>query len=76
MKTLKHTLTITVAALAIGAAQAQSKYGATKEDSVTCVQNLSMYQEFMKQGAYTDAYNPWKEVVRVCPTSSKGVYQN
>lgn len=76
MKTLKHTLSITLAALAIGAVQAQSKYGATKEDSVTCVQNLSMYQEFMKQGAYTDAYNPWKEVVRVCPTSSKGVYQN
>lgn len=57
-------------------ASAQSKYGANPEDSVTCVQNLSLYQEFMKQDAVKDAYGPWKEVLRVCPAASKGVYQN
>ena len=43
---------------------------------MTCVQNLSLYQEFMKQDAVKDAYGPWKEVLRVCPGASKGVYQN
>ena len=57
-------------------AQAQSKYGNTPEDSVRCVQNLSLYQEFMKQGGFKDAYGPWREVVNTCPMSSKGVYQN
>lgn len=77
---MKHTITIgtmAVALLAAMDAHAQSKYGATPEDSVTCVQNLSLYQEFMKQsGGEKDAYAPWKEVIRVCPSSSKGVYQN
>lgn len=59
-----------------GSVTAQSKYGATKEDSVKCVQNLSLYQEFMKQNAIADAYAPWTEVLRTCPASSKGVYQN
>jgi tetratricopeptide (TPR) repeat protein len=60
----------------VASASAQSKYGATPEDSVTCVQNLSLYQEFMKQDAVKDAYGPWKEVLRVCPGASKGAYQN
>ncbi len=77
---MKRSITIGSVAVALVAGQvasAQSKYGATPQDSVACVQNLSLYQEFMKQpGGEKDAYAPWKEVVRVCPASSKGVYQN
>ncbi len=54
---------------------AQGKYGAP-EDSVRCLENLSMYQEFMKQNALDDAYGPWRTVLSICPASSKGVYQN
>jgi tetratricopeptide (TPR) repeat protein len=57
-------------------AGAQSKYGATPADSAVCIQNLSLYQEFVKQGSYGDAYAPWRRVIEVCPASSKGVYQN
>lgn len=47
------------------------KYGATPEDSISCLQNLSVYQEFFKQKNYADAYGAWKKVLELCPTSSK-----
>jgi len=58
------------------AAQGQSRYGATPEDSAKCVQCLSLYQEFMKQNVLQDAYEPWRCAISVCPASSKGLYQN
>lgn len=54
-------------------ATAQGKYGAG-EDSVSCVQNLSMYQEFYNQKNYIDAYAPWAKAVGICPGSSKKMY--
>ena len=50
------------------------KYGATPEDSVQCVTNLSLYQEFYKQKSYDDALNPWRRVVALCPSSSLKMY--
>ena len=61
------------AALAINAS-AQGKYGATPEDSVTCVQSLSLYQEFFNQKSYGDAYAPWSKALDICPGSSKKMY--
>lgn len=58
------------------AAAAQGKWGATPADSAECVKNLSLYQEFMKQGSYADAYAPYRELIRICPACSKGLYQN
>jgi tetratricopeptide (TPR) repeat protein len=58
------------------AANAQSKWGATPADSAECVKNLSLYQEFMKQNSYADAYAPYRELIRICPACSKGLYQN
>lgn len=55
-------------------AYGQGKYGATPADSVTCVQNLSLYQEFYGQKQYTDAYGPWGNALRICPASSKKMY--
>jgi tetratricopeptide (TPR) repeat protein len=57
-------------------ATAQSKYGATPQDSVTCIQSLSLYQEFVKNKSYMDAYGPWRAAITTCPASSKGLYQN
>lgn len=50
------------------------KYGDTPEDSVKCIQNLSVYSDFYKQKAYVDAYEPWKEVINTCPKSSENAY--
>ncbi|MCB9170404.1 MAG: hypothetical protein H6597_02550 [Flavobacteriales bacterium] len=53
---------------------AQGKYGATPEDSVKCVQCLSLYQEFVKQKNYEDALGPWRCAMTTCPASSKNMY--
>lgn len=64
---------IFVVALAVGCLSSvhAQKYGATPEDSLSCLQNLSVYQEFFKQQNYADAYTAWKKVLELCPTSSK-----
>jgi len=54
----------------------KGKYGATLEDSVQCVQNLSLYIEFFKQKNYQDAVAPWKWLMANCPKSSKKMYVN
>jgi tetratricopeptide (TPR) repeat protein len=47
------------------------KYG---EDSVKCVQNLSLYRDYYKQKVYADAYKYWKKVFTICPASSERMY--
>lgn len=75
MKKLKIVM-IAAAALTMSlAANAQSKYGATPDDSIACISNVSLYQEFYKQKAYTDCYEPWRQIIKHCPRFSKGVYQ-
>lgn len=56
-----------------------SKYG---EDSVTCVINISLYREFLKQwkaSDYTspvikDIIGPWRWVFQNCPMASENTY--
>lgn len=55
------------------------KYG---EDSVECVQNLSLYRESYKQWkqskykspAVSHAYSFWKKVISDCPKASENIY--
>lgn len=53
---------------------AQSKWGATPEDSLSCLENTSLYVEFYKQKNYNDARGPWLKAVQHCPKSSKNLY--
>ncbi|HIA35597.1 MAG TPA: hypothetical protein EYN89_02410, partial [Flavobacteriales bacterium] len=55
-------------------AQKKGKYGATPEDSIKCVENLSLYIEFYKQKNYNDAIIGWRWVFNNCPKSSKKMY--
>ena len=75
MKKLKIVLIATVALLMCQAANAQGKFGATPEDSVACISNVSLYQEFWKQKNYEQCYSPWREILKHCPRFSKAVYQ-
>lgn len=75
MRNLKIVI-VAAAALSMGlAANAQSKWGNTPEDSVACISNVSLYQEFYKQKSYTDCYEPWRQILQHCPRFSKTVYQ-
>ena len=66
MRKLKIVL-IAAAALSMSlAASAQSKWGETPEDSVACISNVSLYQEFYKQKSYTDCYEPWRQILLHC----------
>ena len=71
-KMTKIGLAIMLAAMAFSA-NAQ-KTGKTPEDSVKCIENLSLYQEAYKMKNYADAYKPWKEVLQYCPGYNKNVY--
>ena len=73
MKKIKRIgMAIMVTAMAFSA-NAQ-KMGKTPEDSLKCIENLSLYQESYKMKNYVDAYGPWKEVLKYCPGNSKNIY--
>ena len=75
MKTLKIVI-IAAAALSMSiAANGQSKWGDTPDDSIACISNVSLYQEYYKQKSYTDCYEPWRQILKHCPRYSKAVYQ-
>lgn len=75
MKRLKFVM-IAAAALSMSlAANAQSKWGDTPDDSIACISNVSLYQEYYKQKSYTDCYEPWRQILKHCPRYSKAVYQ-
>ncbi|MCQ2295825.1 MAG: hypothetical protein MJZ45_00315 [Bacteroidales bacterium] len=75
MKKLKIVL-IAAAALSMGiTANAQSKWGDTPDDSIACISNVSLYQEFYKQKLYTDCYEPWRQILLHCPRYSRTPYQ-
>ncbi len=74
MKKSMRITGLTTAVLLVATSYGQGKYGATPEDSASCMRNLSLYQEAFKVGSYADAYGPWKEVMATCPASSKKMY--
>jgi len=47
------------------------KYG---NDSITCLQNLTLSREFVKQKSIADAIKPWRKAYISCPKSSKNLY--
>lgn len=82
-KTIVIIIGLLVGTFILNEVQAQnsegSKYG---EDSVSCIENNSLYYEFFKQWkqsnykneAWKDAFSPWRWVFTNCPASSKNIY--
>lgn len=71
---MKKLGTLIIIAFMASSTFAQGKYGATAEDSVNCVQNLSLYRDYYKQKLYDDAYQYWSIVYKICPASSERMY--
>lgn len=74
MKRTVKIFAISCVALFSGQMAFAQKYGATPEDSVECIKNISFYQEYWKQQNYKDCYGPWKKVIQLCPGTSKNLY--
>ena len=70
MKSILSILMLMMALTSFG----QGKYGANPEDSLTCIQNLSVYSEYYKQKAFDNALPAWRKAVEICPKSSKNLY--
>jgi len=74
------TLLIT-ALLLTGSAFAQkgvedgSKYG-HGEDSLRCLENLSLYNEYYKQKNYTEAFPYWEIAFNECPLATMNIYSH
>ncbi|TVQ10162.1 MAG: hypothetical protein EA361_14380 [Bacteroidetes bacterium] len=50
------------------------RYGETPEDSILCVRNISLYQEYWNQGNRKLAFEPWREVFFNCPQASLNTF--
>ena len=76
------TLTL-LCALSFGATAAFAQKGVEDgsrfghgEDSLRCLQNISIYTEYVKTNNFKDAYNPWKIVFTEAPFAQVGTYTN
>lgn len=49
-------------------------YGNTIQDSLDCINNNYIYQDFYNQKNYEDAYLPWNNVLKVCPKNQEDLY--
>jgi len=48
-----------------------SKYGATEEQQVACMEALSVYKSFKDQDNLKDAYRIWQKACTVCPPDAQ-----
>ena len=71
---IKAIVTLPVMICLASLSFSQGKYGATPEDSMMCVRNLSVYVDFVKQDDAKGAYKYWKIPFDVCPKSSLKMY--
>jgi tetratricopeptide (TPR) repeat protein len=69
--------------LMLGAPAAFAQTGASDgsrfghgQDSLRCLQNISIYSEYVKTGNFADAYSPWKAVFTEAPLSQVATYTN
>jgi len=72
MKTIKPIIVLLfmLSCLSVSA----QRWGATEQDSLHCIKNVSMYQQFFTQRNLTEAFDPWLEVYRTCPAQHSNVY--
>ncbi len=57
-------------------AQQIRTYTTSEADSMACIQNYSLYSEFVKQKNFVDALPGWRKSVAICPKMSEAHYQN
>jgi tetratricopeptide (TPR) repeat protein len=50
------------------------RYGATPQDSIKCVRNISLYTEYYNQGNRQLAFEPWREVFLNCPQAQQNTF--
>ena len=75
MFTLLFALSYGAAAFAQTGLASGTRFG-HGEDSLRCLQNISIYTEFVKTNNFKDAYSPWKSVFQEAPVAQVSTYTN
>ena len=70
MKKLMLAMAILVSVTALNA----QKFGTSPEDSLECIKNLSLYQDYYRQKQFDESLTYWRNVYTYCPKVSKGIY--
>lgn len=73
MRTILSLLML-FAAFSISTKNYAQVYGNTIQDSLDCINNNYIYQDFYNQKNYEDAYVPWNNVLKVCPKNQEDLY--
>ena len=77
MKTfIKSTLILfmLVSAFTTNVFAQKGRFGATPEDSVTCVRAISFIRDEIRQKNFETAYELFTEIMKVCPQASQNAY--
>ncbi|NCG28643.1 MAG: hypothetical protein GWP42_13995 [Verrucomicrobiales bacterium] len=70
-------LVLVIVGFGISSSNAQIRtYTSNAEDSMACLQNLSLYIEFFKQKNYPDAVRGWRKASVMCPKTSESIWVN
>ncbi len=75
-KLLVAILLLASGSLAFGQKNCPFQYGATEEDSLKCLEQITNFNTFYKAKSYVDAYEAWQYIVNNCPCSWNGIYTN
>lgn len=57
-------------------AQCPYTYGATEEDSLKCLEQMTSFNMSYKAKNYKDAYESWQYIVNQCPCAWDGIFTN
>lgn len=56
-----------------GAESPDSPFG-HGQDSLRCIENLSLFVPYVKEGSFADALLPWEAAYTECPASNRNIY--
>ena len=77
-ETMKNTITGLMLSLFLlftaSTVKSQRDYGSTPEDSIKCIENLSVYKDFLRENNYEKAFSFVRKVFEICPKSSLKMY--
>ena len=71
---MKRRLFVLSAVIVTLGVNAQSKWGETVADSVTCYENYNIFGSYYQSKNYLDAFDSWAKVYEVCPGAKKATY--
>ncbi len=76
-RTVKVFATVVLIVCSVSGFSQKGKYGETAEDSVKCIENLSVYvNPYFNGGDYKEAVKYWRICYNTCPAASKNMYIN